>query len=99
MVVRVAVGGYIRGGPFHSQSPETLFAHTPGWYLAYPSNAADAKGLIKTACRMDDPVLFFEHKGLYRQVDTKTPEPGPAYVLPLAQAAVVSPGPDVTHLT
>ena len=96
MVVRVAVGGYIRGGPFHSQTPETLYAHTPGWYIAYPSNAADAKGLIKTACRMQDPVLFFEHKGLYRQVYTKTPEPGPDYLLPFGKARVVRPGDDLT---
>jgi 2-oxoisovalerate dehydrogenase E1 component len=99
MVVRVAVGGYIRGGPFHSQTPETLYAHTPGWYIAYPSNAADAKGLIKTACRMDDPVLFFEHKGLYRQVYTKTPEPGPDYLLPFGKARVVRPGDDLTVVT
>jgi 2-oxoisovalerate dehydrogenase E1 component len=99
MVVRAATGGYIRGGPFHSQSPETLYAHTPGWYIAYPSNAADAKGLIKTACRMDDPVLFFEHKGLYRQVYTKTPEPGPGYLLPFGQATIVRPGTDVTVVT
>jgi 2-oxoisovalerate dehydrogenase E1 component len=96
MVVRVAVGGYIRGGPFHSQSPETLYAHTPGWYLAYPSNAADAKGLIKTACRMDDPILFFEHKGLYRQVYTKTPEPGRDYVIPFGKARIIRPGDDLT---
>jgi 2-oxoisovalerate dehydrogenase E1 component len=96
MVVRVAVGGYIRGGPFHSQTPETLYAHTPGWYLAYPSNAADAKGLIKTACRMDDPILFFEHKGLYRQVYTKTPEPGRDYVIPFGKARIVRPGDDLT---
>jgi 2-oxoisovalerate dehydrogenase E1 component len=96
LVVRVATGGYIRGGPFHSQSPETLYAHTPGWYLAYPSNAADAKGLIKTACRMDDPVLFFEHKGLYRQVYTKTPEPGPDYLLPFGRAKIVRPGNGLT---
>jgi 2-oxoisovalerate dehydrogenase E1 component len=99
MVVRVAVGGYIRGGPFHSQTPETLYAHTPGWYLAYPSNAADAKGLIKTACRMQDPVLFFEHKGLYRQVYTKTPEPGPDYLLPFGVARVVRPGDALTAVT
>src|SRR6266850_2048874 len=96
MVVRVAVGGYIRGGPFHSQSPETLYAHTPGWYLAYPSNAADAKGLIKAACRMDDPILFFEHKGLYRQVYTKTPEPGRDYVIPFGKARIIRPGDDLT---
>jgi len=96
MVVRVATGGYIRGGPFHSQCPETLYAHTPGWYIAYPSNAADAKGLIKTACRMDDPVIFFEHKGLYRQVYSKSLEPGPEYVLPFGQAKVVREGSDLT---
>jgi len=96
MVVRVATGGYIRGGPFHSQCPETLYAHTPGWYIAYPSNAADAKGLIKAACRMDDPILFFEHKGLYRQVYTKSPEPGADYVLPFGKARVVREGSDVT---
>jgi 2-oxoisovalerate dehydrogenase E1 component len=83
VVVRMATGGYIRGGPFHSQSPEALYAHIPGWYVAYPSNAADAKGLIKTACRMDDPVIFFEHKGLYRQVYTKSPEPDAEYLIPL----------------
>ncbi|NIW23752.1 MAG: tungsten formylmethanofuran dehydrogenase, partial [Gammaproteobacteria bacterium] len=86
MVVRVAVGGYIRGGPFHSQSIEALYAHTPGWYIAYPSNAQDAKGLIKTACRMDDPVLFLEHKGLYRQVYTKALEPDADYLVPFGKA-------------
>jgi 2-oxoisovalerate dehydrogenase E1 component len=96
MVVRIATGGYIRGGPFHSQCPETLYAHTPGWYVAYPSNAADAKGLIKAACRMDDPVVFFEHKGLYRQVYSKSPEPGPDYVLPFGKARVVREGDDLT---
>ncbi len=96
MVVRVAVGGYIRGGPFHSQCIEALYAHTPGWYIAYPSNAADAKGLIKTACRMDDPVLFLEHKGLYRQVFSKSPEPGPDYLVPFGKARVVREGSDAT---
>ena len=95
-MVRIATGGYIRGGPFHSQCPETLYAHTPGWYVAYPSNAADAKGLIKAACRMDDPVIFFEHKGLYRQVYSKSPEPGPDYVLPFGKARVVRAGDDLT---
>jgi 2-oxoisovalerate dehydrogenase E1 component len=96
LVVRIATGGYIRGGPFHSQSPETLYAHTPGWYIAYPSNAADAKGLIKTACRMDDPVIFFEHKGLYRQVYSKTQEPDADYLLPFGSARIVRPGDDLT---
>ena len=96
MVVRVAVGGYIRGGPFHSQCIEALFAHTPGWYIAYPSNAADAKGLIKASCRMNDPVLFLEHKGLYRQVFSKSPEPGPDYLIPFGRAKVAREGTGAT---
>jgi len=99
MVVRVAVGGYIRGGPFHSQCIEALYAHTPGWYIAYPSNAADAKGLIKTACRLDDPVLFLEHKGLYRQVYSKGPEPDADYLLPFGKARVTREGEHVTAVT
>jgi len=99
MVVRIAVGGYIRGGPFHSQCIEALYAHTPGWYIAYPSNATDAKGLIKTACRMDDPVLFLEHKGLYRQVYSKGPEPGPDYLLAFGKARVTREGDSVTAIT
>jgi len=99
MVVRMAIGGYIKGGPFHSQCVEALYAHTPGWYIAYPSNAQDAKGLIKTACRMDDPVLFFEHKGLYRQVFTKGLEPDGEYLIPFGRARVVQPGTDVTVVT
>jgi 2-oxoisovalerate dehydrogenase E1 component len=96
MVVRMAVGGYIRGGPFHSQSPESIYAHTPGWRILYPSNAADAKGLIKTACRADDPVLFFEHKGLYRQVYTKTVEPGRDYLIPFGKGRIAREGTNVT---
>jgi len=99
MVVRVAVGGYIRGGPFHSQCIESLYAHSPGWYIAYPSNAADAKGLIKTACRMDDPVLFLEHKGLYRQVYSKSPEPGPSYLIPFGKARIAREGTDASIIT
>jgi 2-oxoisovalerate dehydrogenase E1 component len=99
LVVRMATGGYIRGGPFHSQCPESLYIHTPGWYIAYPSNAADAKGLIKTACRMDDPVIFFEHKGLYRQVYSKAPEPDESYLIPFGKAKVVRSGSDLTAIT
>ena len=99
MVVRMATGGYIRGGPFHSQCPETLYVHTPGWYVAYPSNARDAKGLMKTACRIDDPVIFFEHKGLYRQVFSKSPEPDADYLIPFGKGAVVQPGSDLTAIT
>ena len=99
MVVRIAVGGYIRGGPFHSQCVEALYAHTPGWYIAYPSTAADAKGLIKTACRMDDPVLFLEHKGLYRQVYSKSPEPDGDHLIPFGRARVARQGTDITAVT
>ena len=99
MVVRIAVGGYIRGGPFHSQCIEALYAHTPGWCIAYPSNAADAKGLVKTACRMDDPVLFLEHKGLYRQVYTKSLEPDPDYLIPFGRARVERAGTDASVIT
>ena len=99
MVVRMATGGYIRGGPFHSQCPETLYIHTPGWYVAYPSNAADAKGLMKTACRLDDPVIFFEHKGLYRQVFSKAPEPDADYLIPFGKGKIVQPGTDMTAIT
>jgi 2-oxoisovalerate dehydrogenase E1 component len=95
----MATGGYIRGGPFHSQCPEALYAHTPGWYVAYPSNAADAKGLIKTACRMEDPVIFFEHKGLYRQVFSKSPEPDPEWLLPFGKARIARAGTDLTAIT
>ena len=99
MVVRIAVGGYIRGGPFHSQCVEALYAHTPGWKIVFPSNASDAKGLIKTAVRADDPVLFLEHKGLYRQVYTKSLEPDEEYLVPLGVARVVRPGDDMTVIT
>lgn len=99
MVVRMATGGYIRGGPFHSQSPETLYVHTPGWLVAYPSNARDAKGLMKTACRLEDPVIFFEHKGLYRQVFSKAIEPDADYLIPFGKARVVEPGEHLTAIT
>ncbi|MDM7914234.1 MAG: thiamine pyrophosphate-dependent enzyme [Candidatus Eisenbacteria bacterium] len=96
LVVRMPVGGYIRGGPFHSQSVEGLYAQTPGWRILFPSNAADAKGLIKTACRASDPVIFFEHKGLYRQVFSKSPEPGPDYLIPFGKARIAREGSDVS---
>jgi len=99
MVVRMATGGYIRGGPFHSQCPESLYIHTPGWYVAYPSNAQDAKGLMKTACRIEDPVIFFEHKGLYRQVYSKAPEPDGDYLIPFGKARIVEAGSHLTAIT
>ena len=99
MVIRVAVGGYIHGGLCHSQNIEAFFAHMPGFKIALPSNAADAKGLLKTAIRMDDPVLFLEHKGLYRAAAARAPEPGPDYLLPFGKARVVREGSDLTIVT
>jgi 2-oxoisovalerate dehydrogenase E1 component len=96
VVTRVAVGGYIHGGLCHSQNIEAFFSHIPGIFIAYPSNAADAKGLLKTACRIKDPVLFCEHKGLYRQSFAITPEPDENYLLPFGKAKVVKEGTDVT---
>jgi 2-oxoisovalerate dehydrogenase E1 component len=99
VVVRVAVGGYIHGGLYHSQNIESFFAHVPGIFIAYPSNAADAKGLLKTAMRINDPVLFCEHKGLYRQSYAITPEPNENYLLPFGKAKVVKEGNDLTVIS
>jgi 2-oxoisovalerate dehydrogenase E1 component len=99
VVSRVAVGGYIHGGLYHSQNIESIFAHIPGIYIAYPSNAADAKGLLKTACRINDPVLFCEHKGLYRQSFATSPEPDENYLVPFGKAKVVYPGTDLTVIS
>lgn len=96
VVTRVAVGGYIHGGIYHSQNIESIFAHVPGILIAYPSNAADAKGLLKTAIRLKDPVLFCEHKGLYRQSYASGPEPDKDYLVPFGKAKVVKEGDDVT---
>jgi len=96
MVIRVPVGGYIHGGLYHSQSIDGFFAHIPGIRVVFPSNAADAKGLLKTACRAEDPVLFLEHKGLYRQSFAASPEPGPEYLLPFGVAKVKRAGDDIT---
>jgi 2-oxoisovalerate dehydrogenase E1 component len=96
VVVRVAVGGYIHGGLCHSQNIESIYAHVPGIFIAYPSNAADAKGLLKTACRINDPVLFCEHKGLYRQSFAIAPEPDDDYLLPFGKAKIVKEGKDIT---
>jgi 2-oxoisovalerate dehydrogenase E1 component len=99
MVVRVAVGGYIHGGLYHSQSIDGFFTHVPGLRVVFPSNAADAKGLLKTACRSDDPVIFCEHKGLYRASFATTPEPGPDYCIPFGLASTVKSGQDITVVT
>ncbi len=99
IVIRVPVGGYIHGGPYHSQSIDGFFTHMPGFRIAYPSTAADAKGLLKTACRMDDPVIFMEHKGLYRQRYAASPEPDADYLLAFGRARVVEVGEAATIIT
>ena len=99
IVMRVPVGGYIHGSICHSQSIDGFFTHLPGIYIAYPSNASDAKGLLKMACRMEDPVMFMEHKGLYRQGFATSPEPDENYLLPFGKARIVQEGNDVTIIT
>ena len=97
MVVRGPSGGYVRGGPFHSQNPEAGFLHTPGLKMVYPATAADAKGLMKAAIRDDDCVLFFEHKYLYRRVKDVMPDGD--HVVPIGKARVAREGSDVSIVT
>jgi 2-oxoisovalerate dehydrogenase E1 component beta subunit len=98
IVIRGPSGGYVRGGPFHSQMPEAAFGHTPGLKLVCPATVRDAKGLLKAAIRDDDPVIFFEHKFLYRRIKEELPE-DEDIVTPIGKARTAREGTDLTFVT